>query len=882
MIFDALSSDEDRDELKSVLASIPIPAEKYQRAFQFLVLRQPPHFRERVIRLITLRAYRSIQPEVRPTEADLSTYESDISGWNLPPGVESLGRTLNGLPEDKRGPVLTTNFDPLVEIAIRKSGSPATTYVQVDDSSFMTNLQVTSVPAVVHLHGFWRTASTLHTADQLGRDRPALTSALRAILGTHTLLVIGYGGWTDVITQQILQILQERNSETLDILWALHESGPSAQGVFELSALLETLRTAAPGNVTFYQGVDAEELFPKLESRVASILNYDESPTRRAASQSLVGWTDITPTFVERSRSRATPEDALTFFDGRLPNWSDAASPFVPPRSSSREVINQLSGSLRSGEATFTLLVGPSGEGKSMILKQAAVLLSALDSDLRILSLESDDFGSIEAVMALDDARGYVLLIDDAADHLNQLERLVQSIRVEGKHRIHIIAAAGDSDWRSRGGHLFAWSRHIRARQFPISGISRADALSIVSGWESLGPNALGALANLATREDRVDELVRVAGDRFGPSEGTLLGALLVTRYGPGLRQHVRSLMSRLSERSLAPSSGTNYSLLDALVVAAFLHANSVPELTFQLFAEALGLSESELHANVIGPLGKEAALSSSLGKVFVRHRLIAEVICELAIDFEIPLTRVIEDLVSAAVGILDPGPFNEGLVKVAYLSKQLSNPDMRLTAGRAAITANPHRLSYYTTLSSVQRSIDPDSACATNREAIPYLSIADDPESLSGFYMEWGIAEGNAGNHALNVVLVGASLRDGIYAASAPINPAWNSSSLIYALTQLWRVSNNHTVLQGLKGALDLASTFSESHHPDWRQKAEEILWANGYSLEYPAHTRSLSRLRDIQAAWDVARRASSESLPTGLPLGTGFQSISRITHHR
>jgi len=877
-IFRALDSENDRDDLQRILDTTPLAAERYQKAFQFLVLRQPPHFRERIIRLSTLSAYSAADQTRRPTEIELGQYEGDIKNWILPAGVSALGRIINGLHDNKRGPVLTTNFDPLVEIAVRKSGSAATTYVQVDDSSFMANLQVTSVPAVVHLHGFWRIASTLHTVDQLAAERPALTAALRTILATHTLLVIGYGGWTDVITQQIVQILQERNSESLDILWAMHESGEKAASAFAENPLLMKLKTIAPGNATFYQGVNAEELFPLLETRLADFLSYDEIPISKASGQSLLGWTAITRTFVEKAAARATESDALSFFDGRIPNWSDAASPFIPPRSLSREVVNQLKAALPSGESTFTSLIGPSGEGKSMILKQVAVMLTENEPDLRILSLDSDDFGSIEAIIALDDSIPYVLLIDEAAEYLSQVERLVQVIQEAGKHQLHIILAAGDSDWRSRNGHLFAWSKYIRSWSLEVSGISRADALSIVAGWESLGHEALGALSALNGRQERVDELLKVASDKYGPSEGTLLGALLVTRYGPGLRDHVRQLMGRLSGRSIGYSSAEEQTLLDALAFAALLHLNGVPALTFKLMAGALGISEAELHANVIGPLGKEAALSSRHGRVFARHRLIAEVICFYAKDFGVNLEDVARALVKSAVQLLDQGPFDENLVKVAYLAKYLKKtPELREAAAKAAVQANPHRLSYYTTLSSVQRPADSGAATDTNRSALKILDNLDDPEALSGFFMEWGIAEGNAGNYAANVVLVGASLRDGIYTDAARVDAAWNLTCLVFALTKLWQATHETVILLGIKAALSLAEGFRNDEHSDWRVRGEQTVFDNGYSLDYPGHTRASSCLRDLQTAWDWARRASTDSISRGVPLGSGYQSVIR-----
>lgn len=880
IIIKAVNDGQDRAGLEESLLGVTLQSERYQQAFQYLTRTRPPSFRERIIRAVTLNAYQGANPTVRPSEMELGQFEENLANWDVPRGTAALGRILNGLPEALRGPVLTTNFDPLIEIAVRRSGGPATTFAQVDDSSFLTNLRIQSgTAAVVHLHGFWRGSTTLHTVDQLDKEKPALTSALRAILESHTLLVVGYGGWSDVITRQILQTLRERGSETLDIVWALHESGDDAENAFEQAAVLNSLRTEAPGNVVFYQGVDANDLFTGLESRLADLLDYTEAPVSSQATQSVLGWSTISQPFIDRRRKGADEAAALAFFDGRLPTWEDAVNAAVPVRGLTLEVVNVINSVIPTRQSSMTTLIGPSGEGKSTILMQAAVQLKEEHPELNVLSLSGDDFGSAESFLALNEKSAYLLVADNAADHLNQIEKLVTALHERSRHQVHILLASGDSDWRSRGGHTFAWSRRIKMNEIAVAGVSRADALALVAGWEKLGPEALGALADIDGQSARVDELVRVAEDDIGPAGGTLLGALLVTRYGAGLRDHVRSLMVRLSEREVFGSWDDRVTLLDALVTASFMHSNDVHELTYELFGRALGISEAALHANVLGPLGMEAAISRSLGKVSVRHRLIADVICDLAPDFSIPLSDVCRHLVMSAVELVEAGNYEDGLIRVAYLSKNLvRHRKLREVAAIAAVEASPARLSYVTTLSSIQRNRDSAVAAKTNRNAVNELSHAKDPQALSGFLMEWGIAEGKIGNDAFNVVLTGASLRDGIIDNRSRSTVAWNFACLVFAFTRYWEATRETAAINGLRAALDFSEQFGIEKHPEWRAAAEQALLKGGYGLGYPVNVRAASRARDLQSGWEAARRAVSADLPTGLPLGAGFTYVTRM----
>src|SRR3569623_1143498 len=111
-------------------------------------------------------------------------------------------------PKIFKSPVLTTNFDPLVEVAINMSICRALSVGLTNDGNILNAIN-SSFINVVHLHGFWRQGDTLHSPGQLTKERPLLKGDLRKILNSTTLVIFGYGGWGDVFTETLIDVITE-------------------------------------------------------------------------------------------------------------------------------------------------------------------------------------------------------------------------------------------------------------------------------------------------------------------------------------------------------------------------------------------------------------------------------------------------------------------------------------------------------------------------------------------------------------------------------------------------------------------------------------------------------------------------------------------------
>jgi hypothetical protein len=203
----------------------------------------------------------------------------DGQGWSLGLGVEALGKLVARYPTRFGEMVLTTNFDPLIEVAIsRASGAFYKTILHADG-----NLAQTEATGchIVHLHGYWYGSDTLHTVRQLGQDRPRLNASLRAVLRNKLVVVCAYGGWDDAFTGALMEAVSDL-TEYPEILWTFFGKTPKLD-----SKLVSRLTPGLDrGRVSLYSGVDCNLLLPRLydvwtelESGVA-IVHSKSNPVR--------------------------------------------------------------------------------------------------------------------------------------------------------------------------------------------------------------------------------------------------------------------------------------------------------------------------------------------------------------------------------------------------------------------------------------------------------------------------------------------------------------------------------------------------------------------------------------------------------------------------
>lgn len=266
--------EEDAAQLERFEERLRASNNRYQAAFQHLLLTRSQDAANEVIRAAVLQAYSppklhgALSTRSTPVldEAACRNAEQDLGSWSLQPAVTALGLLLADFSKHFAPIVLTSNFDPLIAVAIRRAGGAAfTTALHNDGSLTQTDAHGCQV---VHIHGDWFRSDTLHTPTQLGQRRPKLSASLARILRQRTLLVVGYGGWDDVFMRSLADVI-EGGQENINVIWTFYDKDTRSI-VEQNTSVFETLREGTGrGRVSFYAGIDAHEIFPTVLRRLA-------------------------------------------------------------------------------------------------------------------------------------------------------------------------------------------------------------------------------------------------------------------------------------------------------------------------------------------------------------------------------------------------------------------------------------------------------------------------------------------------------------------------------------------------------------------------------------------------------------------------------------
>ena len=254
-------------------------ARRYQAAFEFLHGRRGPQVANQIVRKavvaarLPLSGFAESHIEGLPAPDDACRLmEADSSGWFISPATETLGKLAVNYSERFGKSILTTNFDPLIEVALwRAGGAYFRTTLHSDGNISQTE---GTGCHVIHLHGYWYGSDTLHTNRQLTQARPRLRDSLGQLLRNKLVVVCAYGGWDDAFTDALIEVVRDDTAYP-EIIWTSHTNKPIDE---QLSIRLE--RGIDRGRVNLYTGINCHSFFPKL---------YDAWSRLEPANSSRVG-----------------------------------------------------------------------------------------------------------------------------------------------------------------------------------------------------------------------------------------------------------------------------------------------------------------------------------------------------------------------------------------------------------------------------------------------------------------------------------------------------------------------------------------------------------------------------------------------------------------
>jgi len=756
----------------------------YQEAMKWLGSKMGQDAINDVIKTAVLKARKAGVSEP-PTGTDGQPDE-----WNIPVGTGSLGEMVAGGNERFLGPVLTTNFDPMVSLAVRSAGGRTGRRVLTADGTLAGAAEdEPGICSVVHLHGFWRDSDTLHTQAQLTNPRLKLTKSLQRLLQRRTLIVAAYGGWDDVFTQALVELMNDEQAP-LDVIWCFYEA--DADKVKEQHGkLLAAVQPAIVMNrFRAFGGIDCHSIFGEMLSTLQGM--SAPAVVAAAVASPLAGWELIDSAYLG-ALAPLRPEEVVRYFDGATPTWRHAACVDIPSRASVGEIARRLA-AVREGKAgcSLQLIRAAGGEGKTTLLLQAAAA-AATTGGWNVLWRPAPRLGlPREHITTLDPAKHWLIVADDAENLVRDLGDAALLLHEGGRSHIHFLLAARDTDWLYFEGNRQRWKTMLTQHEdIMLRDLSDDDANLLVGAWQKYGSDGLRELAALLSTDKQVAALLNaVQGATPARDEGSFFGGLLAVRFGPdGLRNHVVSLLTRLKKGRIENSDRT---LFDALLYVAACHAVGIQGLDENVLADLLGVSRDWVQTLVVNPLGEEAAAVRSASHVLTRHNKVAAAILvaaeqDLGADIAEVWSAIVRQTVRTGSDVqMDRRWFSKIIHAGPWLQRELPQQfteqrrkEIAVAAAKADITAEPDRLCALVDLGKTYRNAgDLPAAVQLFRQNIGcLLSKVDFQSDVRGYWCEWGVAEGSAGDdashRAAGAWLQGLSLADHLKLAPITANDA-------------------------------------------------------------------------------------------------------------
>lgn len=278
------------------------PEATYQDAFLALVQRQGHDVANRIVQRSVLMARTQGTQEIPADASTLANLEEDVGAWWIPDGLHALACLIAHYPSKFGKTVLTTNFDPLIEIALSRAHATWFSNSLHSDGSLLYLRG--GGTHVVHLHGHWWGSDTLHTGVQLTSPRRQLAASLRTLLAHNTVVVLGYGGWDDVFMSALGAVASE-NAIGTDILWGFFAQDEALIRSRSAHVLGQLEPAATRHRCFFYKGINFDSVMVR-----ALRLALDARP-----AESL-------PLFLKRLALRGTPAGRFPHGAGHL--WEDA------------------------------------------------------------------------------------------------------------------------------------------------------------------------------------------------------------------------------------------------------------------------------------------------------------------------------------------------------------------------------------------------------------------------------------------------------------------------------------------------------------------------------------------------------------------------------
>lgn len=223
-------------------------ASRYNNSFEFIYTWKSPEFANFIIEQAIEKGCNAISDEKMDYPRSLDHFSEFVLNNNVPS-------------------ILTTNFDPLIEIALNKNGIQSLGYTLDTDGSIPQKVMSHKLTEVYHIHGFWKGEVTLHTEMQLTMPRESLQESLEHIIDNSTVVIMGYGGWDDIFLKSMKAVASKKKSK-VNILWCFF-SNSDTDISDNNQKLFESISPAILGyRFRAYKDINCKTIFSELKSYI--------------------------------------------------------------------------------------------------------------------------------------------------------------------------------------------------------------------------------------------------------------------------------------------------------------------------------------------------------------------------------------------------------------------------------------------------------------------------------------------------------------------------------------------------------------------------------------------------------------------------------------
>jgi tetratricopeptide (TPR) repeat protein len=431
----------------------------------------------------------------------------------------------------------TTNYDCLIEEAYRAKGRGSFIHKSVSDKHLVkAEAAARGHVELLKLHGCIDFAPDpdcplILTIDQYAeyrRGREILFTRLRDWATRYVFLFVGTS-LSDADILEHTRLLPEHQRSHFYL---------AAPDVSDIAVRALAKKGITAIKATFAQLMDAlEEAIPKLARDLGQLSLPAEHPIEKhfavqgaSCSITLESALSTSLTFIDKEFRRPSAV-SQAFFLGAAKAFEGHAADLVFKRDKHDDLAQEILSDISSGTGRVSLVTGPAGCGKSVLLQSVALEL-AQEFDQLVLYVQPGrplDVPAVHEVLQKTQDP-IVLFVDTAAVYIDELQELIRVSR-DAIDRLHIVLAE-----RANEAYVAKLEQKIPIeRVMELAPLSRKEARLLISKLAIA--RQLGRLAAMS-EEEQIDQLLSVTGARgdllvsvYNATHGHSLEDMLLNEY---------------------------------------------------------------------------------------------------------------------------------------------------------------------------------------------------------------------------------------------------------------------------------------------------------------------------------------------------------------